>query len=98
VPRIINVFDAAKYGDYEEFLRWYGGDPNAEDRGLFLLESAALGRQDEAERRRIVSRLLADGADPTIPGPQGKNALDFAAETKNRQGFAEVAKEYGYSG
>ena len=43
-------------------------------------------------------RALLDAcADPTVLGPQGKTALDFAQERDRRCGFLDVAREYGYA-
>ena len=40
--------------------------------------------------------LLGAGADPTVAGPQGKSALDWAGEFAWRHEFLDVARGYGY--
>ena len=87
-----DVFGAAEWCGYDEFLDWYDGDPNAADPrvGHHLLTHAVLGRQDEAERRRIVSRLLADGADPNHVTRLGEDCLTMCLN--------EGARHWSYGG
>jgi ankyrin repeat protein len=92
---ITDVLYAAKYGTYGEFLSWYGR-PGGADAGEVLI-SAVLGRQDEGERRRIVRRLLDDGADPNFASPRGEDGLmlclKYGARDWSAEGLAWVTRE-----
>lgn len=75
--KIVDQFDAAKYGTYKEFLQLYAGDPNAVPivPSVNLLGVAILGRQDENERKHIIMRLLSDGGNPNYVTRKNEDAL-----------------------
>ena len=61
-----------------------------------LMLSVRTARKTGEELAPVWRALLAAGADPTVPGPQGKTSLDWAREFGWRHGFLDVAGEYGY--
>lgn len=58
--------------------------------------SVCNAKKTSEELAPVWRALLAAGADPTVPGPQGKTSLDWAREFGWRHGFLDVAGEYGY--
>ena len=77
---LINVFDAARDGTYQDFARFYNGNPNQFDKGLrlSLLQLAVLGKKKEEDKLKIVKFLLSEGADINFTDPRYKrNTLHF---------------------
>lgn len=78
--RILNEFNAADRGTFEEFQGFYNDNPNAVDKysGLSLLSTCASGFKLPDERFRIANKLVADGADVSfIDSKYKRTALHY---------------------
>ena len=76
--RILNIFDAARDGTFDEFMSFYNGDANAIDKelGLNLLQFAVCNNYNPDDKIRIIKFLLDEGADVNFLDLKSKrNAL-----------------------
>lgn len=72
------IFDAVRDGTYEDFMRYYKGDPNmfCEFYDLSLLSMATVADTNPDDKLKIVKFLLSEGADINFVDPRQKmNAL-----------------------
>lgn len=75
---IVNMFDAAKEGDFEAFQRLYNGNVNEVNThtGLNLIQTALVTDKNAEERIKVIEFLLREGADANYKDKdEQKNAL-----------------------
>ena len=75
---IVNMFDAAKEGDFEAFQRLYNSNVNEVNThtGLNLIQTALVTDKNAEERIKIIEFLLREGADVYYKDEdEQKNAL-----------------------
>jgi uncharacterized protein len=76
--KITNIFDAARDGTYEEFIKLYNGNVNevSQSLGLNLLSLAVTNDKNQNEKLKIISFLISEGIDINFTDKKDKrNAL-----------------------
>lgn len=78
--KILNEFDAVRYGTYEDFLHFYSGDINTMDKyvNLNLLSLTLVNDKNELEKLKIIKFLLSERIDINFKDDKFKrNALHW---------------------
>ena len=95
---VVNVFDAAKEGDYKRFKELYCGDANIINRfsHMNLLQLALIHEEKTEEKLKIIRFLLEAGVDVNyIDSKYKRNALHifyFSVMRETPKYFMEVTK------
>ncbi|HHY72324.1 MAG TPA: ankyrin repeat domain-containing protein [Bacillus bacterium] len=63
--KITNIFDSARDGTFEDFIKFYNGNANEinENLGLNLLELALVNDKNGKEKIKIIQFLISEGVD-----------------------------------